>query len=271
VNRSTSESTLDAGGCNIDIWLTFYSDISDERLLQSLRNALSEKEQHKIERFRFADGRKSYLVSRWLVRQVLSKYVDIAPADWVFIANPYGRPSIVVTDAAMSGLVFNLSHTPGLIVLGVTWNRNLGVDVENVSARRINMAIIRHCFSPTEVSDLSGIHSEHLQERLFEYWTLKKSYVKARGRGLSIPLDRISFSFPRESVLRFAVKPDLGDEANRWCFWQYRPTSRYLLTVCTEHLKHEALKLTFHKLNPPDMDETFDLSLHRTSECAHGR
>jgi 4'-phosphopantetheinyl transferase len=77
---------------------------------------LSQEEQRQQLRFHFERDRHRYLVTRAMQRTVLSKYVGIAPRDWRFTSNDYGRPSIAAEHAAARGLEFNLSHTDGLVV-----------------------------------------------------------------------------------------------------------------------------------------------------------
>jgi 4'-phosphopantetheinyl transferase len=275
-NRSSGRSAtpdhprLAIGAQNIDVWLAFYPDIADPGLLAHLRGLLSEAERRQETRFHFADDRKRYLVTRAMVRTVLSRYAPIAPADWEFATNPYGRPEIANRDNQVLGLCFNISHTRGLIALGVTRHRALGVDVENLLTRPVSIGIADRFFSPTEVAELASVPHERRQDRFFEYWTFKESYIKARGMGLSLPLDRFSFHFPHEGAVRLAIDPELGDDASRWSFWQFRPTPEYLLALCAERLDGAAPLLTVRKLIPTVADQALDAALLKTSDVPVG-
>ena len=112
---------------DIDIWLTYYDEIVDDRQLAKLRLLLSDDEVAQESRFYFTDDRKRYLVTRAMVRMVLSRYALIAPEHWVFSKNAYGRPviadALVEAEVQAQGLCFNLSHTRGLIALAVTRDR----------------------------------------------------------------------------------------------------------------------------------------------------
>jgi 4'-phosphopantetheinyl transferase len=255
---------------NIDVWVAFYRDIVDARMLSNLRVLLSDAERHQEKRFHFADDRKRYLVTRAMVRTVLSRYVAVAPTDWGFTTNAYGRPEIVNRHDKAAGLCFNISHTRGLIVLGVSRHRALGVDVENLLTRRVSTGIADRFFSSIEVAELANVSPERRPDRFFEYWTFKESYIKARGMGLSIPLDRFSFHFPHEHAVRLAINAELGDDAKRWIFWQFRPTSEYLLAICAERLDGEAPLLTMRKLISTVVDEAFEAELLKTSEVPMG-
>ncbi len=255
---------------NIDIWLAFYHEIVDARLLSNLLTLLSDAERHQEKRFYFADDRKRYLLTRAMVRTVLSHYAMVAPANWVFSESAYGRPEIANRHDEAVGLSFNVSHTYGLIALGVSRNRALGIDVENLLARQVSIGIADRFFSPIEVTELASVPCEHRQDRFFEYWTFKESYIKARGMGLSIPLDRFSFHYPHEYAVRIAIDPELGDNESRWCFWQFRPASEYLLAICAERLDGEAPVLTVRKTVPTIADEVLEVALLKTSEVPLG-
>lgn len=239
---------------DIDVWLTYYDEIVDDRQLARLRLLLSDEEVAQESRFYFADDRKRYLVTRAMVRMLLSRYAPIAPEDWFFSKNAYGRPVIAdaIADAETQarGLSFNLSHTRGLIALAVTRGRELGVDVENIAARTVSLGVAEHFFSPTEVAELSCVAPDRQHDRFFEYWTFKESYIKARGMGLSLPLNRFSFRFPHQSAVSISIDPDLQDEADRWSFWQCRPTADYLMAICAERHVDDAPTISMRKFTP---------------------
>ncbi|MDQ1812397.1 4'-phosphopantetheinyl transferase superfamily protein [Massilia sp. CCM 9210] len=253
--------SLPISASQIDIWLVFYHDIADPALLATLLTLLNESERAQQLRFHFADDRLRYLATRALVRTVLSRYAPLDPADWVFTPNEYGRPAIANDHPQARTLSFNLSHTRGLIAMAVTRNRVLGVDVENLIAREVSGGIAEHFFSPTEVAELAGVPPERRQDRFFEYWTFKEAYIKARGMGLSIPLDRFSFDFPDQRQVRLSIEPDLGDDAARWRFWQFQPTPDYLLALCAERLDGAEPLLTVRSAIPTVSDAPFAWTL----------
>jgi 4'-phosphopantetheinyl transferase len=218
----------------IHLWLAFYDQITEESLHSAYRELLNTAEKDQELRFYFARDRRRYLVTRALVRTVLSRYAGIHPKDWIFSTNAYGRPEIVNVQARDERLVFNVSHTHSLIVLGVTRCRALGVDVENFHAREAAIDVADRYFAPQEVAALTDAPLDHQQYRFFEYWTFKEAYIKARGMGLSLPLDKFSFHYPNDRAVEIAIQPELADDAARWQFWQFRPTPEYLVAICAE-------------------------------------
>jgi 4'-phosphopantetheinyl transferase len=263
---SSRPEQLVASEQHIDIWLAYYHEIADPRLHQEYRALLTEEERGREFRFYFPDDQRRYLVTRALVRTVLSRYLQVRPTDWRFSNNDYGRPEIANISRDECGLRFNISHTRGLIALGVTQHRELGVDVENVQTREVSIEIADRFFARPEVEELATVPKERQQDRFFEYWTFKESYIKARGMGLSIPLGKFSFHYPHERAVSLAVDPQLGDDANRWIFWQYRPSDEYLMAVCAERRPGHAPSLTLRKVVPLVTEEIVAPQVLKTSE-----
>jgi 4'-phosphopantetheinyl transferase len=224
----------------VHLWLASYEDIVDDALHTAYRRLLNEAERAQERRFYFPRDRLRYLVTRALVRTVLSRYVpSICPEKWVFSTNYYGRPHIVNPEAG--NLSFNISHTHSMIVLGVTRGRAVGVDVENVVSREVSIEVATRYFARCEVADLARLPASRQQYRFFEYWTFKESYIKARGMGLSLPLDKLAFHCLDSDAVVLEIDPALNDDPARWQFWRFRPSPEYLVAVCAERLGPEPM------------------------------
>jgi 4'-phosphopantetheinyl transferase len=234
----------------IHLWLTFLSDSRDDRLLSEYWALMDEAERVQAQRFHFPHDRHRYINTRALVRTTLSRYVSLSPANWRFGVNAYGRPEIQNEGPGIDGVSFNITHTEGLVAVAVTRRAALGVDAENTRVRCIPMDLAERYFAAEEVASLRGLPPEQRPDRSFEYWTLKESYIKARGMGLSIPLDRFGFQFPgqREIEIRIAAKE--GDAAERWRFWQLAASNEHLIALCCERIGHQAPALVSRRVLP---------------------
>jgi 4'-phosphopantetheinyl transferase len=218
---------------DIHLWLAHYEPIVDPHLHAELQALLSDVERAQQQRYHFAADRLRHLVTRAMVRSVLSRYAPVAADEWEFTENAWGRPEIAARHDA-AGLCFNLSHAHGLIALAVSRHRALGVDVEHLNRRSPSMGIAERFFSPLEVAALAALPPHLRRERFLAYWTLKESYVKARGMGLSLPLSRFGFDIAGEGAIRLRIDAGLGDDPGRWSFRQWRPTPGYVLALCVE-------------------------------------
>jgi 4'-phosphopantetheinyl transferase len=242
----------------IHLWFTFFDAIRDDGLLDRYRSLLSEEELIREQRIHLAKSRHRYLVTRALVRTVLSRYAPIAPEHWLFVQNPYGKPGIFSGDPLVDKISFNISHTEGLVVVGVTSGGALGVDTENILSRQAPVAAAAAYFSCEESGAIALLHPQQRPERFFQYWTLKESYIKARGRGLSIPLDQFSFRFMEHKRVCLSVNPTLKEEPSRWKFWQLRPSASHLTAVCAERCGTGRKQLTSTMIIPLGAEQALD-------------
>jgi 4'-phosphopantetheinyl transferase len=217
----------------LDVWLTFTDKVQDAAARAAWLSLLNPEERAQQARFHFARDRHRYLLTRALVRTTLSNYGQVSPADWRFVTNAHGRPELVDEQQLAQPLRFNVSHTRGLIVLAVSAGQQVGVDTENVDVREAPIDIAHRFFAPEEVAALMALPASDRPERFFHYWTLKESYIKARGMGLSLPLDRFHFRFIGADAVRLHVDPQLQDTA-RWRFWLMRVAQDYLVALCLE-------------------------------------
>ncbi len=198
------------------LWMVRPEQIRDPGLLCAYEALLTEQERKKRDRFMFAKDQHQCLVTRALVRTALSKYADVSPERWRFDANEYGRPEISAPHST-SHLKFNLSHTNDLIACLVSNARDVGVDVEDRHRRGNLLDVAHRFFSSFEVQALRSLPEVEQLDRFFMYWTLKESYIKARGMGLAIPLSHFSFDLGGHGV-RISFDPRLEDDPASWQF-----------------------------------------------------
>ncbi len=187
-------------------WAPCDCAVPDERLLPIL--SAEERERHG--RFRFERGRRSFLLAHALTRVVLAGCTGVAPGALEFEVNGYGKPAL------RNGPAFNLSHTCGMVAVAVTAGTDVGVDVEDT--RRVGdwAGVSGKVFSAAELEALRQVDAARRQERFYEQWTLKEAYLKARGMGLSLPLDGFSVKVGEEIGIEFGEK--IEDDPAAWQF-----------------------------------------------------
>lgn len=244
----------------IHLWFSFHEELGDAYLNERYRRLLSRSELAQQRCFHFARDRHRYLLTRVLVRTVLSRYAPILPEAWEFTINAFGRPEIALGGPIEAiGLDFNLTHTEGLIVLAVTRGGLMGIDAE-YTRRPALLGIGDQVFTTSEASALRSLPMSRWPDRFFELWTLKESYVKARGMGLQIPFGHIAFTLGPENHIDVAFDPILDDAPDRWHFWQIRLGSSYLIALCAETSSHVA-SLTCREVVPLAWERVITLPL----------
>jgi 4'-phosphopantetheinyl transferase len=218
-------------GNTIHLYFSYPEQITDPELLQHYQSLLTDDELSQMSRFYYARHRHQYLVTRALIRTSLSEYHPVDPSDWQFGTNGYGKPEIKHPDLK-SPVRFNLSHSRGLIMCGVAREFDIGVDVEDAKrSTRAALNRLSNYFSAEEIAELNALPPKHQKQRFFDYWTLKESYIKARGMGLAIPLRKFSFQFHENRLSGFSTHPELNDDASSWRFWRIAIAQRYQVAV----------------------------------------
>jgi len=239
------------------VWTAVPDQVSEPAAIARCEALLSPDERARMQRFRFERDRHIYLVAHALVRTALSRYATCAPAAWTFTANEYGRPDIAPGLCARP-LRFNLSHTHGLVAVAIALERDLGVDVEHMYPRSFDLDVAGHFFAPAEVEALTALPAEAQRDRFFAYWTLKESYIKARGMGLALPLDQFAFDLghgldvdlDHGDEITLTVDPRLADDGRAWWFHQRRVTPEHRLAVALRRQPGEPVALQVAPLNP---------------------
>jgi 4'-phosphopantetheinyl transferase len=105
------------------------------------------------------------------------------------------------------------------------------------------------------VRALRALPEAEQDARFFTYWTLKESYIKARGMGLAIPLAHFSLHVPPESPLRISFDPRLDDDADAWQLASMRPSERHLLALAIRRKGEDDLTIVTKRVVPLARDE----------------
>ena len=219
---------LPLNAVHVDLVHTGGADVWAEH--EAYRALLSKDEEERMARLVFERDRRSFLLTRALVRTMLSRYASVPPAGWSFIANVHGRPEILDRPKGVPDLRFNLSHTEGLIACAVTIGREVGVDVEHIG-RRLTHDVAGRFFAPREVNDLKALPDEEQHKVFFDYWTLKEAYIKARGFGLALPLGDFAFKLSPPAPPEITFEPSLDDDPATWQFYQDWPTPQHRMAL----------------------------------------
>jgi 4'-phosphopantetheinyl transferase len=247
----------------LQVWLAEVPARFDAALEQAYLALLNEPEQAQLDRLRFDVLKRRYLLTRVLVRTVLSGLAPVAPAAWRFAQNAYGRPFIADPPPQARQLRFNVSHTEALVVLVLAHGFEVGVDVECIR-RHAPLDVAQRFFSRAESAELTGLPPERQVARFWDLWTLKESYIKARGMGLSLPLDAFTFSFDG-ARLALAVDARIEESGRDWHFWQFALPGDHLLALCAQRLGPSAPDCEFRSLLPLREERPLALSAQRVS------
>jgi 4'-phosphopantetheinyl transferase len=145
---------------------------------------LDPQESVRLGRFHFEVHRREFLYGRALTRFVLSHYLEVGPGEVRFSKSEFGKPRVDGNDF----IHFNLSHSRGISVLALSLTGPVGVDLEKIDTANDGVGIAERYFSRAELRYLLQLSADRRPDMFFALWALKESFIKATGKGLSLPL-----------------------------------------------------------------------------------
>ena len=203
------------------------------RPLEELAAILSADELAKATRFHFRRDRERFIVARGVLRVLLARYIGREPASLRFRAGPAGKPTLA-TQSCRGGLRFNMSHSDGLALYAMSRGREVGVDLERILPGVIEEEIAERFFSPREVVELCALPKGLQVEAFFRCYTRKEAYLKARGEGLSIPLNQFSVSLAHRAPAALLSSDGDAGEVLNWSLQELAPGPGYMAALAVE-------------------------------------
>jgi 4'-phosphopantetheinyl transferase len=194
---------------------------------------LSPEERERAARFRFEKDQTQYTAARSFLRLLLGRYLRIDPRAVRFQYNSFGKP-VLGDEFAASRIEFNLAHSKGLGLFAFTLNRAIGVDVEWHRPDLASMEIAQRFFAPEEVKVLAAIEPSNRVTAFFECWTRKEAFIKARGMGLSLPLDKFTVAFGPNKIPTLLTADAGATSAENWTLHDVSPAPGYSGAVAIE-------------------------------------
>lgn len=177
--------------------------------LGALAAFLSRDERERADTFRDPRHRDRFIVAHGVLRSLLGRYLDVAPAEVRFKVGQFGRPEL---NQPREDCSFNVSHCQDMALIAVVRSGAVGIDVERVDPAIDARALAADYLSGDEQADLSTAPPAELPLRFTRCWTRKEAYVKALGVGLSRPLRDFGVVPVSGSTDRFRILPDPGGE-----------------------------------------------------------
>jgi 4'-phosphopantetheinyl transferase len=157
-----------------------------------------------------------------MLRVLLGSYLGAEPGAIEFGYGRQGKPEL-----AGAGPRFNLAHSGGWVLVGVSGSGPVGVDVERVREMPDLEAVMERFFAPGEVRAIRSLPEAERKAAFFACWTRKEAYIKAVGAGLSLALDSFEVSVrPSDRPALLALDGSTAAAAD-WTLWSGAPAAGY--------------------------------------------
>lgn len=180
---------LDSGACTLVFSRLEQLRAEGERYW----NLLDDTERSRAERFRFDYDRERFVLGHGLLRAVLGRLTGSDPAAIRYVRGPFGKPSLFD-----GGPHFNFSDTKDAVLIGLSSNGPIGVDLETMARAVDHAAVSGHYFTPEEVEEIN--QSADAKRLFLEYWTRKEAILKASGVGIMEDLRSLGVNRERNSM-----------------------------------------------------------------------
>jgi 4'-phosphopantetheinyl transferase len=193
-------------------------------LLSKLAAYLSPEESARAARFHFARDRDHFTVAHALLRLLLAAYCRVEPETLRFVLNAYGKPAL---ETGQPRVYFNLSHSHHLALYAFTRVCELGVDIEYMRGDIEYTELAALVFSPRERAALVALPVGLKAAGFFNAWTRKEAYIKARGMGVSLGLDRFDVTLSPDEPAALVETREEGQVASAWSMYALHAPSGY--------------------------------------------
>ena len=173
------------GDDDVHVWRAFLPQ--EQSRLDHFEVILSPDERARSAKFRRAEDRAAFILSRGILRHLLSLYTETPPERIQFDYTEFGKP-LLYSESGASALSFNVSHSGEWSLFAVARNHEIGIDVEHIRTNLDAPQIARRFFSLREAKYIREAVGEAQTKRFYEIWVCKEAYVKAVGNGLSMSM-----------------------------------------------------------------------------------
>lgn len=165
---------------------------------------LSQEERERAERFRFPIHKSRFIATRFMLRKILSEYLNIAPQAIVFAYTQHQKPYLKFPEN--SRVQFNVSNSDDLGLFAITLDNAIGVDIEKIQDD-FKQPVAERFFSAREYAELMQLPPSEQIKGFYRIWSRKEALIKAVGKGLSIPLT--SFSVAASDIIETVELEDV--------------------------------------------------------------
>ncbi|MCM3339753.1 4'-phosphopantetheinyl transferase superfamily protein [Paenibacillus sp. MER TA 81-3] len=189
--------------------------------MEELLPYVSEERKSSIARFRQEIDAKRALLSECIVRALIISQYRCSNEHIRFERHTHGKPYA----ASHPDYHYNVSHSGDWVACAVA-DLPLGVDIEQI--RPIELSIAERFFAASETEAILSLCEAERLPMFYKIWTLKESFVKAEGTGLTVPLDSVAFTVGGMNDIQMAAR----NQEYRYRFRMYAPDPEHMLAVC---------------------------------------
>lgn len=209
-------------------------------LFNQLMQYISKEKKVKVCKFVNWEDKYRGLISEVLIRNIIWDELNIRNDDIFFEKNQFGKPFLKGYD----NFHFNISHSGEWIVCTID-NEDIGIDIEKI--QNINYGeLAQSFFTEKEYNYIVEASLNDQLNNFYRIWTLKESYIKAEGRGLSIPLKSFDIEIINNKPVNFVA----ANAPSKYYFKEFNIDYLYKMSMCSlnSNLANEVVIISQNEL-----------------------
>lgn len=174
----------------IDVWKVDTKNYKSK--VKKLVGMLSSDEINRVKNYYLDKDKTNFIVSRSILRTILSSYLQVQAQDIVFDYTPTLKPTLVLRHNNTIG--FNVTHSKNLILYAIRHGGDIGIDVQYNQDISGFEKIAKRFYSPAENAQINLLPMEKQLSEFAKIWTTKEAFLKATSTGI------IGFDNPNKIV-----------------------------------------------------------------------
>ena len=159
------------------------------------------------------------------LRSVLASYLNRAADDVHLQRGEHGKPFLADAPA----LQFNQSHSGGALLIAISRDQPIGVDLEISRRQRPVLDLASRYFAPSETTALAALTAELQPFAFLELWSCKEAVLKAIGQGIGFGLARLRFAVDSAGHPTQMIEIDASaGNASQWQILRLLPAAGHI-------------------------------------------
>ena len=156
------------------------------------------------------------------LRQALAHY--ISANDLIIERGEFGKPTL----RDFPEWHFNISHSGTKMVLAISHEIPVGIDIEQIKSRKSLENLVKKCFAPSEQTYWFALPENEKLTVFYDFWTRKESVEKGIGRGIALGLNLCEIDVEQQN--RFLNLPN----NEIWHTQKIQFSGDYCVTIATQ-------------------------------------
>lgn len=202
---------------NTILYIFNVEKLYDEQEFCSIYSILDRNSQEKIDTLKQKKDKVLSLAGAILLKYAL-KENNINNFDYNYNENnkPY-----------LKDVFFNKSHSGNYVICALS-DSEIGIDIEKIE--NFNIKIAKRFFTKNEYEFINSKQTDKEKEDVFfRLWTLKESFVKATGTGLSFPLNKFEINIEN------GITINQNYDNKKYYFSEISDIPNYKISICIQN------------------------------------